>query len=101
MIKLIVQKAHPQLIDFQIESEQNTMKRIISDIENEIDSWKGVKLSLCKVKKTTFKQYKRTSTNWFNRNKAKIFGNHFFFPLIFKYILNVCFINCVIIVIIT
>ena len=89
-IKLIIQSTHSQLTNFQIESEEESLKRILLDISNEVNSWKGVETKLCKKKKTTFKQYKRTSTNWFNRNKAKIFGNHFFFPLIFKHVLNVC-----------
>ena len=66
------------------------INRMLTDIDNEIESWNGVEMHLCKKKKTTFKAYKRTATNWFNRNKAKIFGNHFFYPLIFKYLLNVC-----------
>ena len=77
------------MIHFQIESEQITLRRILLDIENEIDSWPGVELRLCKVKKTTFKQYKRTSTNWFNRNKAKIFGTNLFHILIFGHIYKV------------
>ncbi len=86
-IKSIIHKKD-KLKHFDIPSSE--INRMLTDINNEIMSWKGVELHLCKVQKTTFKQYKRTATNWFNRNKAKIFGNHFFYPLIFKYVLNVC-----------
>eukprot|EP01084_Bolivina_argentea_P290949 499947_1 len=86
-IKSIIQQI-PQLKHFEL--SQNEINRMLQDINNEIQSWKGVELELCTKKKTTFKQYNRTATNWYNRNKPKIFGNYFFYPLIFNYLLNHC-----------
>ena len=44
----------------------------------------------CKQSKQSYKEYYKTAENWFNRNKAKIFGTHLFYPVIFKHILKVC-----------
>ena len=88
---IISQTRIPQLQELNISQEE--IKRMLKDINCAIQSWKGVDLDSCKKKKTTFKQYMRTSTNWYNRNKAKFYGNYFFYPLIFKHLLNVCYIN--------
>ncbi len=86
-IKSIIHE-QPALKYFNVNPEE--IKRMSLDIESAIITWKGVDLTLCQKKKETFKQYKRTCTNWYNRNKPKIFGNHFFYPLIFNHILKVC-----------
>ena len=65
------------------------MVNFFDDVKSAILSWKGVDLSFCASHKTDFEEYSKTSMNWFNRNKAKIYGNHFFYPLIFVHVLNV------------
>lgn len=72
------------------ELSQDLINRMFKDVHNNIISWKGVDLNSCEKQKNSFKEYNRTCLNWFNRNKAKIYGNHFFYPLIFIHILNVC-----------
>ena len=49
-------------------------------IANDIDSWKGVEITACTKQKTNYKSYAITSRNWWNRNKAKVYGNHSFIP---------------------
>ena len=88
-----VNEYHYLLKDFG--PNRNDIKRMFNDVDNAINSWQGVDITSCKKAKTSFKSYKTTATNWFNRNKAKIYGNYFFSPLIFKYILNVC---CIVII---
>ena len=106
-----VTECHEILKDFDINPQD--IKRMFNDVDNAIIGWQGVDITSCKKAKTNFKAYKTTATNWFvlysllifiillfyiqyiinddrfNRNKAKIYGNYFFSPLIFKYILNV------------
>lgn len=112
-----VNNYHKLLGDFDI--SHAAIKRMFNDVDNAINSWQGVDMNSCKKSKTSFKAYKTTyviftqhqyiyficritknnhiynhiysATNWFNRNKAKIYGNYFFCPLIFKHILNVCY----------
>lgn len=81
-------RQHPKLADFKI--KQTDIIKMIDGSCNDILFWNGVEIESCKQQKTSYKSYKITATNWFNRNKAKIFGNHFFFPMIWKYLLNVC-----------
>ena len=45
----------------------------------------------CKQNKKTYKEYHKTAINWFNRNKAKIFGTNLFHVLIFGHIFKVCY----------
>ncbi len=71
------------------EIPKSEIRRMFTDVDNAINSWRGVDITPCKKRKKSFKEYKVTATNWFNRNKAKIYGNYFFCPLVFKYILNV------------
>ena len=75
------------------ELTQENIHRMFKDVHNNIISWKGVDLNSCEKQKSSFKEYNKTCLNWFNRNKAKIYGNHFFYPLIFIHILNVCFVK--------
>lgn len=77
-------------LDFKLSDKQ--IKQYFIDVRNAILSWKGVDMTFCAKKKRTFEEYNKTSMNWFNRNKAKVYGNSFFYPLIFIHILNVCFI---------
>lgn len=63
--------------------------KMLKCIQNEVDQWKGVEIDSCKIQKKTFKDYQTTARNWFNRNKAKFYGNFFFYPLIFHYVLKV------------
>eukprot|EP01084_Bolivina_argentea_P174660 302538_1 len=70
-------------------SEKTTQQMLI-DVKNGILCWKGVDVSFCLKQKSTFDEYNKTSMNWFNRNKAKLYGNHFFYPLVFIHILNFC-----------
>lgn len=78
---------HPKLSEFKI--DEKDIIKMICGCCNDIISWNGVEIESCKQQKTSYKSYKITATNWFNRNKAKIFGNHFFYPMIWKYLLNV------------
>lgn len=64
--------------------------KMINDVNKFVSNWTGVRLNCCENKKNSYKEYHETSTNWFNRNKSKIYGNSFFYPVIFKHILNVC-----------
>merc|ERR1719242_2699322 len=59
-------------------------------VQSSIMPWKGVDLSFCASSKTDFVEYSKTAMNWFNRNKAKVYGNHFFYPLLFVQVLNFC-----------
>ena len=86
-IKSIVIEQTEDLSDFKL--TPNEISRMLSDIANSILSWKGVDMRLCHKEKQSFRQYKRTSTNWYNRNKPKFFGTYFFYPLIFHHILKV------------
>ena len=70
--------------------DQEDIIRMFKDVQDTIIGWKGVDIKSCEKQKSSFKLYSKTCLNWFNRNKAKIYGNHFFFPLIFIHILNVC-----------
>ena len=64
---------------------------IMQAIDNQIDAWRGVEIGVCKNKeKKDFCAYQATARNWFNRNKAKIYGNHLFYTLIFRHILKHC-----------
>jgi len=76
---------HPHL---QLSHQQE--QQFFTDVRCAILSWKGVELSFCAKQKSTFNDYHKTSMNWFNRNKAKIYGTHFFHPLIFVHLLNFC-----------
>ncbi len=62
-------------------------------IANDINSWNSVEITACTKQKTNYKSYAIASRNWWNRNKAKVYGNHFFYPIIFMYIKQVCFIK--------
>eukprot|EP01083_Nonionella_stella_P000722 2055_1 len=65
--------------------------KIMTDINAKIDSWRGVEIDLTKNKeKKNFVSYQSTARNWFNRNKAKIYGNHLFYEIIFNHILKFC-----------
>lgn len=75
------------------ELDNNEKNKMLKCIQYEIDEWKGVATNQCKIQKKTFKEYQTTARNWFNRNKAKYYGNYLFYPLIFFHILKViiCF----------
>lgn len=63
---------------------------IMSEIEDKINSWRGVEIEVCRNKeKKNFVEYQATARNWFNRNKAKIYGNHLFYDMIFNHTLKV------------
>lgn len=64
-------------------------EKMWNGIANDIDSWKGVEITTCTKQKKNYKSYAITSRNWWNRNKAKVYGNHFFYPMIFVYIKQV------------
>jgi len=73
---------------FQVpEAGQEAMMK---SIETEIDEWNGIDLILCKSQHKTFKQYQTISRNWFSRNKSRFYGNYFFYPIIFHYVLKHC-----------
>ena len=80
------------LTDNKLILKQESIHRMFRDVEQNIISWKGVDLNSCEKQKSSFKEYNKTCLNWFNRNKAKIYGTNFFYPLIFIHILNVCLI---------
>mmetsp|Transcript_53953 Transcript_53953/g.89382 ORF Transcript_53953/g.89382 Transcript_53953/m.89382 type:complete len:578 (+) Transcript_53953:25-1758(+) len=64
---------------------------MIRQIETNIDAWNGVDISVCKNKqKKTFREYQGTARNWFNRNKAKIYGHHLFYDVIYTHVLKCC-----------
>ena len=67
-------------------------KEMMKQIEDKIDSWRGVEIEVCRNKeKKNFEAYQATARNWFNRNKAKIYGNHLFYEIIYNHILKVRF----------
>lgn len=69
-------------------------KEMMKQIEDKIDSWRGVEIEVCRNKeKKNFEAYQATARNWFNRNKAKIYGNHLFYEIIYNHILKVRFFN--------
>ena len=80
---------HPRIKHFRLSAQ--AAKSILSQINMRISSWRGVEHESCKKNKQSYKQYHKTAVNWFNRNKAKIFGTSLFYPLIFGHILNVKF----------
>eukprot|EP01083_Nonionella_stella_P196183 722045_1 len=55
----------------QFEMPKAEIRRMFTDVDNAINSWRGVDITSCKKRKKSFKEYKVTATNWFNRNKAK------------------------------
>ncbi len=63
--------------------------KMFCNIENEINEWKGIDIELCKSPPKIYKEYANKGKNWFNQNKSRIYGDHFFAPVIFKYILKV------------
>ena len=67
------------------------IKQMYKSVNNTIICWKGISLNCNKNEKKTYREYKKASTNWFNRTKPKIYGNYFFYPLIYIHILNVKF----------
>ncbi len=68
------------------DSEKNKM---LCCVKNEINEWKGVGIGLCKSPPKTYKEYANKGKNWLNQNKSRIYGDHFFVPVIFEYILKV------------
>ncbi len=63
---------------------------IRSRVDFEIESWRGVEIEVCKLgSKKSFASYQATARNWFNRNKAKIYGNHLFYDVVFGHIVKV------------
>eukprot|EP01084_Bolivina_argentea_P288715 495589_1 len=86
-INTIINK-HGQINGFSL--SLNGTNRIFNDIKNAILSWRGVEHESCKKIKKSFKEYRKTGFNWFNRNKSKIFGTFLFFPLIFGHIFQFC-----------
>lgn len=76
---------------------ESESKAMLDRINNKIESWRGVEIEVCKNKqKKSFEAYQATARNWFNRNKAKIYGNHLFYDLIFRHTLKVR-IHCILI----
>lgn len=73
----------------QFKIKQKQIKSMFKQCNQQIFGWKGIDLNFIKTEKKSYKEYKRASTNWFNRNKPKIYGNFFFYPLIFIHILQV------------
>merc|ERR1719242_2389943 len=69
---------------------ESAVNEFFGGVQSSIMSWKGVDLSFCASTKTDFVEYSNTAMNWFNRNKAKVYGNHFFYPLLFVQVLNFC-----------
>ena len=63
---------------------------MIKNVNNEIMAWKGIENKYVTKPKKSFNEYKITARNWFNRNKAKMYGNHVFYPM-FMVILKVTF----------
>eukprot|EP01084_Bolivina_argentea_P154011 268493_1 len=82
----VTRHSNTQLKDFTISNAEIT--KIITGCCHAISSWNGVDIDACKQQKTSYKQYRITAINWFNRNKAKIFANYLFFPIIFNHLLN-------------
>ena len=70
-------------------NSENDRNRIIRDLNIEIMSWKGVDTRYCAKNKKSFKEYKITSRNWFNRNKGKLCENYLVYPVVFIDILQV------------
>eukprot|EP01083_Nonionella_stella_P070834 189745_1 len=65
--------------------------KFLTVINAKIDSLRGVEIDLTKNKeKKNFVSYQSTARNWFNRNKAKIYGNHLYYDNIFNHILKNC-----------
>ena len=62
---------------------------IVEKVHHEISLWNGVEVGTCKTEKQEFCDYSNTARNWFNRNKAKIYGNHLFYPIVFRKIYQV------------
>ena len=77
--------------NFNLKSNQKELyyKQMFKHVNDEIICWKGVESKFVTKPKKSFKEYKVTARNWFNRNKAKIFGNHVFYPYIFLHLLQV------------
>ena len=65
-------------------------ERMWKGIASDIECWKGVEITSCTTQKTSYKLYAITSRNWWNRNKAKVYGNHFFYAALFVHIKQVC-----------
>ena len=64
-------------------------ERMWKGIASDIECWKGVEITSCTTQKTSYKLYAITSRNWWNRNKAKVYGNHFFYAVLFVHIKQV------------
>ena len=69
--------------EFKISNKSK--KQMIKQVENEILSWQGINFNFCKNQKRSYKEYEKTSINWFNRNKAKIYGNYFLSINLYSY----------------
>lgn len=63
---------------------------ILGMINDKIVNWPGVSIKACKKKGKSKKEYISTANNWFNRNKAKIYGNYFYSRVIFGFALQYC-----------
>eukprot|EP01084_Bolivina_argentea_P059760 109177_1 len=84
IIHIVNIKLDPHHTKLRIDDAERS--KMWTGIANDIDSWKGVEITACTKQKTNYKSYAITSRNWWNRNKAKVYGNHFFYPIIFVYI---------------
>ena len=90
--EVVISDYHLQRNVFHV--DDNDKSGMHKQIEDKIDIWTGVEIDVCRGKqKKTFKEYQATARNWFNRNKAKIYGNWLFYNmiyhLIFKYIVHI------------
>lgn len=82
----IVQNVLPQSKYKLFIINDENIDRLFKNIKQQITNWNGI---TNENEKHSFREYYQTSINWFNRNKAKFYGNELFYPLIFVHILNV------------
>ena len=74
---------------FELNITEKDKNYIINKVHHEIGCWNGIEIGTCKTEKYQYVDYSNTARNWFNRNKAKIYGNHLFYPIIFVFIYQV------------
>ena len=67
------------------EFQESALNKLFTKFEE----WSGVDIKACKNAVQNWGQYWDRADNWFNRNKAKIYGNHLFYPIVFRKIYQV------------
>eukprot|EP01084_Bolivina_argentea_P313829 543517_1 len=82
MLAVVHEKAK-NITTLRLTITDTEQKEIVQHVRSEIATWNGIQIGTCKTEKSHYDDYSKTARNWFNRNKARIYGNHLFYAIIF------------------